>query len=135
MAEIKLSDRIAADGITLTLAHVADEEREEDYPGGTHYRATLRRRVGGKRRSISTPFSVGSAWTEEPTAADVLSSLLLDSSGVTQTADFEEWAADYGYDADSRKAEAVYRACCKVYERLTRFLGDEFEAYMYETSE
>ncbi len=46
----------------------------------------------------------------EPNAADVLHSLVSDSE-VLQHADFESWATDTGYETDSRKAEAIYKAC------------------------
>lgn len=45
-----------------------------------------------------------------PDAADVLHSLLLDAS-VTYATCFEDWASEYGYDTDSRKAEDIYNAC------------------------
>ena len=59
----------------------------------------------------------------EPSASDVLSSLCLDAS-VLDFSSFEEWADDYGYDPDSRKAEAIYRACLQNTLALRRYLGD-----------
>jgi len=47
---------------------------------------------------------------------------------------FEDWAGDYGYDPDSRKAEKVYRACQKLCSDLVGLLGkDTVEALVYET--
>lgn len=48
---------------------------------------------------------------QAPHAAGVLHSLILDSSAAGQS--FESWCDEYGYDSDSRKAEATYRACQK----------------------
>lgn len=45
-----------------------------------------------------------------PKAGDVLYSLMLDAS-VIDYGGFENWAAEYGYDTDSRKAEKIYREC------------------------
>lgn len=45
-----------------------------------------------------------------PTVVDVLASLCLDA-GALDYAGFEDWASEYGYDTDSRKANSVYRAC------------------------
>lgn len=45
---------------------------------------------------------------EKPHVADLLYSLILDSSACEQS--FESWCADYGYDPDSRKAFATYKA-------------------------
>jgi hypothetical protein len=58
-----------------------------------------------------------------PKAADVLSSLVLDSS-VLDSATFEDWAADLGYDPDSRKAETIYRECLETALKLRAAIGD-----------
>lgn len=84
-------------------------------------------RLRFQRRSLTTSFFMGSALTREPTAADVLSSLLLDATSVENAGSFEEWARDLGYDPDSRKAEKIYRACERTVPKLRRFLGDHFD--------
>jgi hypothetical protein len=56
-----------------------------------------------------------------PALADVLSSLLLDSSALG--AKFEEWADNFGYDKDSREAERIYNASRDNSYRLFRALG------------
>jgi hypothetical protein len=55
-----------------------------------------------------------------PSAADVLHSLILESSAADQT--FESWCDEFGYDSDSRKAEATYRACLANADKLARVL-------------
>lgn len=72
-------------------------------------------------RRITVPFYQGAGHSAEPTAADVLSCLILDASAADYDS-FEQWAEDFGYDTDSRKAERVYRACCETAKRLERFL-------------
>ena len=57
-----------------------------------------------------------------PAPRDVLEGLLMDAAG-TMDAPFGEWAGDYGYDADSRKAEAIYNACRSLAHQLRRGLG------------
>lgn len=52
-----------------------------------------------------------------PDCDDVLQSLALD------TGDFETWAADFGYEADSRAAEAVYRTCVDQALKLRGVIG------------
>ena len=94
----------------------------DDFRDMHPYRVTLR----NGRRTLTTDFFCGSAWTREPTAADVLACLCSDVSGVEHES-FEGWAADRGYDADSRKAESIYRECEKLVPRLRRFLGERFE--------
>lgn len=66
-----------------------------------------------------------------PKLADVISSLVLDSD-VIEHPDFELWAAEFGYDIDSRKAEAIYRACLDIALKLRAGIGDEGVAKLRE---
>ena len=74
---------------------------------------------------------MGCALCREPTAEDVLQSLLSDASSADES--FEDWCGEYGYDTDSRKAERTYDQVREHTAKLRAFLGDDFEAYMYET--
>ncbi len=58
-----------------------------------------------------------------PNPLDVLHSLVSDAAAIDRR-DFEEWAFDLGYNTDSRKAEAVYRACLDIGLRMRAALGD-----------
>lgn len=51
-----------------------------------------------------------------PCAADVLHSLILDSSAIDTS--FDYWCNEYGYDADSISAFNTYQACCKIAKEL-----------------
>ncbi len=53
-----------------------------------------------------------------PCAADILYSLVLDSSAIDTS--FDYWCSDYGYDADSISAFNTYQACCKIAKELRR---------------
>lgn len=57
-----------------------------------------------------------------PSAADVLSCLILDA-GALDAGCFELWADEYGYEKDSRAAEVTYRACVDSGLALRRLLG------------
>lgn len=70
-----------------------------------------------------------------PEAAGVLYCLASDAGGVQNSRGFEDWAADLGYDADSRKAEAIYRACCDMALALQRWLGLEKYAQLLACTE
>jgi hypothetical protein len=59
----------------------------------------------------------------EPKALDVLYSLINDAS-VLDHGSFESWAGDYGYDTDSRSAEATYRACLAHALALRNAIGE-----------
>jgi hypothetical protein len=70
-------------------------------------------------------------WTEPkrkelllPDTCDVIHSLLLDGNAIDHPS-FEDWASDFGYDTDSRKAETMYRACLDIGLKLRASLGDE----------
>jgi hypothetical protein len=52
-----------------------------------------------------------------PKFADVLHCLLLDGQAI-EAGSFEDWASDFGYDTDSRRAEDIYRACLEMGREL-----------------
>jgi len=56
-----------------------------------------------------------------PHIADVLHSLVMDSSAVGQS--FSSWCDDFGYDKDSRKAESIYRSCQENSDKIHRLFG------------
>ena len=58
-----------------------------------------------------------------PSIADVLHSLTLDAD-VLDHPSFEAWAATYGYDADSRKAEALHKECIKTALAFRAVIGN-----------
>lgn len=60
----------------------------------------------------------------EPNPVDVLYSLTMDSD-VLDSGGFEEWAANFGYDTDSRKAESIYHACLEIALAMRAALGAE----------
>lgn len=60
----------------------------------------------------------------EPNLADVLHSLCSDAESLNH-ATFDGWAEDFGMDTDSRKAEAIYRACLEIGLKMRNGLGDE----------
>jgi hypothetical protein len=133
-----LNQFIAKHGITAECQwadrnpNMDDKEWSRD---STHYRVTLTIRDGKRRRKMQTYFSMGSAHTKEPSAADVLDCLASDASGYDNAQSFEEWARDYGYDPDSRKAEKTYKTIAKQSERLKQWLGnpDEYQHLLFDT--
>ena len=56
-----------------------------------------------------------------PDLAGVLHCLVSDADAYNMR--FEDWAGDYGYDPDSRRAEKVYRACVDCAEKLHRIFS------------
>ena len=58
-----------------------------------------------------------------PDTADVVWSLIMDAEAINH-ATYESWAADYGYEEDSRKGEALYRECLSIGLKLRAALGE-----------
>lgn len=59
-----------------------------------------------------------------PDPCDVLHSLLLDGDPIDHPT-YESWASDLGFDADSRKGEAAYRACLEIGLKLRAAIGED----------
>lgn len=99
-------------------------------PGSRHFRVTLRR--SGKQMTV--PFSQGPAIEQEPTAEDVLSCLAMDAAGYENARSFEDWASEYGYDTDSRRAKKTYKAVERQHDQLERFLpSDIYQTLLWDT--
>lgn len=58
-----------------------------------------------------------------PYQRDVLYSLVMDSDAVKY--DFSEWADNFGYETDSRKAEKIYNECLEIGLKILRVLGTD----------
>jgi hypothetical protein len=58
-----------------------------------------------------------------PSVVDVVQCLLMDSD-VLNYRGFDDWAESLGYDTDSRKAEAIYRACLDTALQLRAIFGE-----------
>lgn len=58
---------------------------------------------------------------EPPTLAEVLDCMASDALCLGMT--FEEWADEFGYDADSRKAEQTFNRCVEQSKSLRLLLG------------
>lgn len=72
-------------------------------------------------RALPYGMTGGAVALAPPTLEDVLYSLVVDSGADDQT--FEEWCSNFGYDADSRKAETTYRQCADIGRALRLALG------------
>lgn len=94
-----------------------------DWKGATHWVVTLSQTGRGNPRTFTTFYSMGSAHKGAPKIDSVLSSLMFDASGAENASSFEDWASEYGYDTDSRKAERMYNACREISAKLRVFLG------------
>ncbi len=130
-----LQARIAEHGIRMACERA---DRNPNMPDSdwsrstTHWRCTFRNRAG---RQITVHFSQGSARIGSPKATDVLDCIASDTAGFENARGFEDWASDYGYDTDSRKAERTYNAIKGQAFKLRRFIGSEaaFQELLFDT--
>jgi hypothetical protein len=99
----------------------------EGWPEGSHHwRVTFKTPLG----KLTTLFSQGAAHTDFPVEGEVLECLVLDTRDIEETT-FEEWASNYGYDEDSRKAEKIYQTCKEVARKLDAMLSSDALAELY----
>jgi len=69
----------------------------------------------------------------EPSLPDVVSSLVSDGSAYFDSLSLEDWCGEFGYDADSRAAEALYRVCDDIGRQLQRKLPNGMISTLRET--
>lgn len=62
--------------------------------------------------------------TIEPTLRDVLHCLMSDGDAINYLS-FEDWADNFGYDKDSRKAEKIYQACLQTGLTFRNSIGEK----------
>jgi hypothetical protein len=74
-------------------------------------------------RELATGINSKTGRAITPNAADVLYCLALDGEAINYAA-FEQWADEFGYDTDSRKAEAAYKECLRAGLFLRAILGE-----------
>lgn len=60
----------------------------------------------------------------KPRPLELISCVVMDSRALDYPR-FEDWAADFGFDPDSRKAEAIYRDCLQWGIALRAGLGSQ----------
>lgn len=99
--------------VTLEILEGPDYSDED---GWEHHAYKVRLHRAG--RQMTTTWMQGLGITDDPNPRDVLESLFLDAAGYDNARGFEDWANDYGYDSDSRKAEALYRRVGQNAKRL-----------------
>lgn len=107
------------------FADLGGVEPRPDFPNSHPWKVTMK--YNG--RQLTTPFYTGRSTDPTPTVQDVLYCLIQDALSVETATGFEDWASDAGYDTDSRKAERLYKACCKEQKQLRRFLGTDFNTF------
>lgn len=125
---MNIREFVADNGITMVSRSRKSNPHMDDSKGN-HYAVTLKR--GEYRMSVA--YSMDVALTGKPKIDDVLDCLANDAAGVENARNFEDWAADYGYDTDSRKAETIYTEIKKQAQELRDLLGDDlYQVLLWE---
>lgn len=110
--------------------NLTDEHDRKWNAEASHYRVTLKK--GSKKMVVY--WSQGSAVKGAPGPEDVLDSLAMDAQSYVNSGDFVSWAQEYGYDPDSRRAEAIHRSVEKMTGELKSLLGPkQFNLLLNET--
>src|SRR4051812_47288926 len=110
--------------ITADVRYGADADYDslsEWQRDATGWRVTLE--LDG--RTMSVDFWTGQAITDDPTAADVLASVIMDAHLGDQS--FADFCADLGYDPDSRRAYAQWEECRARRAEVLDLLGDAWD--------
>lgn len=84
-----------------------------------HWQSNPRTVFRDKELWANTAAKIAKAQKVVPNPPDVLHSLLSDGQAFFSAMRFEDWAAEYGYSPDSRKAEEIYRACDDIGRKLS----------------
>jgi len=85
-----------------------------------HYECELHGTNG--HRPVTTIIAADSG---PPDLAEVLDALAAQAAVIEETSCYEEWAAQMGFDPDSRRGERVYRSERRQAKLLRELLGDE----------
>ncbi len=135
-----LTDRIAADHITIARCIPADEP--DGYRGEIPkdwYLITLAIPDGDDERDIELPeYGVG-VGADEPTVADVMDTFLIGVRSVNSNPTYQAWLDDWDRSPEDASEEdyvlqGEYREWQSIAGMFQLFLGwDRLEAYMYDT--
>ena len=98
---------------------------EKQVPGTNSWKVTLYR----KGKQMTVDFYTGPALGEPREAHEIMDCLLSDAQSGEMS--FSEFCREFGYDEDSRRAERIHKECEKSAEKTRRFLGEDFEAFLY----
>ena len=113
---------------TITYGNTVPYDERDDWQRKAHpYTVELRY----QGRKYTFPYWTGPGWDRDPTTCDAAGSILMDASSYENARGFEDWAADLGYDTDSRTAERVYRAVERAHANVKRLLGPDFREFLY----
>lgn len=131
---IKIEDFIRTHGIMIKECNKIHQNPHMKDFKGDHWEVVLHTTRNGINELV-TFFSKGFGHRgKRPTAIEVLDCLASDAMGYENSKNLENWAIEYGYDTDSRRAEKIYYLVKRESIDLKNFLGKEaYEQLLWET--
>lgn len=142
--ESNVADMLAKAGVVVSWQYTGEQKRDNwvcdawqatitngknkqefDYYTGPGHRKLFKKAYGWERPTNQREkqwFFEQNSQPVEPVAAGLIHSLILDGDACNYS--FEEWASNFGYEEDSRKALETYLQCQKVGGQLRRIIGN-----------
>ncbi|MER6605682.1 hypothetical protein ABT282_07150 [Streptomyces sp. NPDC000927] len=129
MTDKKLSEKLAADGVTLTGIELTAEGPDSN---GWERRAyTLTASFEGRTLVQEAEYGTGAG---EPTILDLMGPLIRQAATAEGAKSYEDWASDFTSDPDEYMPRDEYEESVQLAKRLRALLGDDrFEDYAYNT--
>jgi hypothetical protein len=125
-----IHDFVKNHNVRMTCRWTATNPHMQDSRDMDHHRCTL---VCGRKRMTVT-FSMGRGHHgKPPTVEDVLSTLAMDASSYENNPNFESWAEEYGYNADSRSVRKTFNQVKKQAAALKKLVGSAYEDLLFHT--
>lgn len=84
--------------------------------------------ISGGGVSFEFDYFVGCGILEIPKKERVLENLFSDASFYENSANFESFCEELGYNSDSREAEKIYNDCGETFKNLHKIFGADYEA-------
>lgn len=118
--------------ITSSITHLClnPETNQDDWKVSISYKGkkyTFDYHTGIGHRKNGNPV--------KPNLKDILYCVASDCQSLDGCLDYESWASDFGYDPDSRKGEAIYRAVQKEASNMQKLLGHSIYLEFIDTTE
>jgi hypothetical protein len=106
----------------LRMSTVFGARHGERFPDGLPWTCTLRY----ERRRMTIAYYTHPGFEQEPTAAEVLASLLQDGRDYEHVQDFVGFCDAFSYERDNRRSEWTYAACGDAAAGLRHLLADGY---------
>lgn len=116
----KMTEVVERYGIELDIISGPDFETDDREWEHSAYKVRLRYTdPSDEDHTLTTPWKQGVGITDDPEAADVLASIVMDARLGAES--FEDFCGELGYDTDSRKAYASWEDCKRQAEKYEWF--------------